>query len=237
MAGSETRDTLVSVENVTRSFNIDGREIRALNSVSLTLKRGETLGIVGSSGAGKSTLLQVIGALDRPTTGKVLFEGEDVFGKSEPDLAAFRSRMVGFVFQSSHLLPEFTAEENVALAAMIAGMSKNSAIDKAKGLLGRVGLSERLNHRPGKLSGGEKQRVAIARALINEPKLVLADEPTGNLDSRTGDDVFELLMDMNREHGQTFVIVTHNLDLAGRMSRVLKIKDGKFVDYHAGMLE
>ncbi len=230
-------EALVAVEEVTRSFVVDGRTIHALEKIDLTIDRGEVLGIIGASGAGKSTLLQMLGALDRPTSGKILFEGRDIFAMKEKDLALFRSRSIGFVFQAHNLLPEFSAVENVALPAMIAGASKNESLAKARKMLDNVGLSQRYNHRPGKLSGGEQQRVAICRALINGPALVLADEPTGNLDTNTGDEIMELIFSLNEENGQTFVIVTHNLVLAKKMSRVVQIKDGKFVDSLNDVLE
>lgn len=228
---------LLSVEGLVRRFTIDDRDITVLDGVDLTLNRGEMVGIIGSSGAGKSTFLHILGALDKPTSGRVLYNGTDIFGLDEEKLANFRSKRIGFVFQASHLLPEFSAEENVALAAMIFGHSKTEALKKSREMLIMVGLGQRLTHRPGKLSGGEAQRVAIARALVNQPDLILADEPTGNLDSGSGSDVFELILKMNREHEQSFIIVTHNIDLARRLPRVARIKDGKFV-YSAGdMLE
>jgi len=231
------RAILVTAESVTRSFVTDGRTIHALEKIDLTIDKGEVLGIIGASGAGKSTLLQMLGALDRPTCGKILFEGRDIFAMKEKDLALFRSRSIGFVFQAHNLLPEFSAVENVALPAMIAGGSKNESLAKAREMLDNVGLSQRYNHRPGKLSGGEQQRVAICRALINGPALVLADEPTGNLDTNTGDEIMELIFSLNEKNGQTFVIVTHNLALAKQMSRVVQIKDGKFVDSLNDVLE
>ena len=218
--------TIVEAKKLSRRFTLEGREVIALKEVDLAVSKGEILGIVGSSGAGKSTLLQLLGALDRPTGGVVLYEGEDILHMADAELALFRSRKIGFVFQASNLLPEFTAEENVALAAMIAGNSRERAIGSARELLATVGLGHRLNHRPGKLSGGEQQRVAIARALVNQPALVLADEPTGNLDTNTGEEIVDLLFKLNRENGQSFVIVTHNMDLAGRMTRNVRIKDG-----------
>jgi lipoprotein-releasing system ATP-binding protein len=203
----------------------------------MTLYRGEIVGITGSSGAGKSTLLQLLGALDRPSLGEVFYEGKNIYQLNESELAAFRSKSVGFVFQSSNLLPEFSAEENVALAAMIAGSSKREATDKARKLLDQVGLSQRLSHRPGKLSGGEQQRVSIARSLINGPSLVLTDEPTGNLDTKTGEDIMNLIFTINREYNNTFVIVTHNLQLTKDISRVLTLKDGKFVDFDSNVIK
>lgn len=233
----EETSTLVEVEDVHRRFLLGGKQINALNGVSLTVERGEIVGFTGVSGAGKTTLLYVIGGLDRPTSGRVLYDGHDVFGMSEKDLAAFRSRRVGFVFQSSNLLPEFTAEENVALAAMIAGENRRDAIRKAGDLLSLVGLSGRRGHRPGELSGGEQQRVSIARALVNDPSLVLADEPTGNLDTVTGEEVFGLIKRLNQERGQTFVVVTHNLALADRMTRSWSMRDGVIVHKSDVVLE
>ncbi|MGK7346551.1 MAG: ABC transporter ATP-binding protein [Candidatus Nitrospinota bacterium M3_3B_026] len=228
---------LLKVEGLKREFFIDHRRIVVLDGIDLSVSRGETLGIVGASGAGKSTFLSVVGALDRPTSGRVHHNGVDIFAMNERKLASFRAKRIGFVFQAHYLMPEFNAEENVALAAMIAGAKRAEAMDRARFFLGRVGLSERLSHRPGKLSGGEQQRVAIARALVNEPDLILADEPTGNLDTKTGDEVFDLLLDLNRERGQTSLIVTHNPSLVKRLSRVVRIRDGKFVDSRDDVLE
>ena len=226
MDEERTGDIIVEAKKLSRSFTMEGNRINALAEVNLSIKRGEILGIIGSSGAGKSTLLQLLGTLDRPTGGVVYYEGRNIFEMDEAQLAHFRSRKIGFVFQSSNLLPEFTAEENVALAAMVAGNTRAEASHLARGLLKIVGLGGRLSHRPGKLSGGEQQRVAIARALVNGPSLVLADEPTGNLDTGTGEEIVELLFRMNKEKNQTFVIVTHNLELAGRFTRSVTIKDG-----------
>lgn len=237
MSGEKGVEAILRVESLRREFFIDNRRIVVLDGIDLAVNRGETLGIVGVSGAGKSTFLSVVGALDRPTSGRVLHGGVDIFAMSEPRLAAFRAKRIGFVFQAHYLMPEFTAEENVALAAMIAGAKRPEALKRARFFLGRVGLSERLSHRPGKLSGGEQQRVAIARALVNEPDLILADEPTGNLDTSTGDEVFDLLLGLSRERGQTSLIVTHNPSLARRLSRVVRIKDGKFVDSRDDVLE
>ncbi len=230
-------DVLVKMEGVSRRFSVDGSKVAALDNVDLTIIQGEIIGVIGSSGAGKSTLLHVLGGLDKPTSGCVLYDGKNIFQMNDADLAHFRSKRIGFVFQAHHLLPEFTAEENVALPAMIAGLSKKEALKKGRHLLASMGLEGRFKHRPGKLSGGEQQRVAIARALVNDPDLVLADEPTGNLDSKTGMEIFELLLSLNARKGQTFVFVTHNLELAKRMSRIIKIKDGKFVYSPDDMLE
>jgi lipoprotein-releasing system ATP-binding protein len=220
------KETVVEARGVVKRFDLDGRTLPILNGIDLSVAKGETLGIVGASGAGKSTLLHILGALDRPTEGSVHYGDVDVFSLPEGERAAYRGRRVGFVFQNHMLLPEFTACENVALAAMILGRSRPEAMDRGAKLLNRVGLGERLSHRPGKLSGGEQQRVALARALVNDPDLVLADEPTGNLDTKTGDAVFELIHGLNADRNQTFVIVTHNRDLADRMDRVVTMTDG-----------
>ena len=187
----------------------------------------ELLAIVGASGVGKSTLLHIIGTLDRPTSGSVLYDEQDVFTLSDTELARFRNQEIGFVFQFHHLLPEFTALENVAMGALITSSNNKTIYKEAASLLDYVGLSERLSHYPSQLSGGERQRVAIARSLINQPKIVLADEPTGNLDRRNSEAVLELLWDLNAKSGQTFVIVTHNQALAQRVDRVIQLVDGK----------
>jgi len=190
---------------------------------------GEMVGIIGASGAGKSTLLHILGALDRPTSGKILFEERDIASLDEISLAHFRNTSVGFVFQFHHLLPEFNSLENVILPGMIGGMAFHETEEKAGELLKELGLGKRTTHRPGELSGGEQQRVAVARALIRGPKIVLADEPTGNLDTKTGNDLFELFIDLNKKRGITFVIVTHNKALSSRCHRVLEMADGIFV--------
>ncbi|MBI4665872.1 MAG: ABC transporter ATP-binding protein [Nitrospinae bacterium] len=233
----ESLKPLMTVENLSRTFLMDDREIKVLDGVDLTINQGEMLGVMGASGAGKSTLLLLMGALDRPTGGSVRYGSTDIFALTEREKAYFRAREIGFVFQSNNLLPEFSAEENVALAAMIAGADKNESLKRARELLGLVGLSGRLAHRPGKLSGGEQQRVALARALVNGPGLLLADEPTGNLDTATGEEVFELMAGLNGQRGQTFVIVTHNPQLAERMTRVIRIRDGKIVDTGADVIK
>ncbi|HIO20826.1 MAG TPA: ABC transporter ATP-binding protein [Nitrospirales bacterium] len=194
----------------------------------MEITRGEVLAIVGASGVGKSTLLHILGALDRPTSGTVEFNGEYIFNQSDNQLAHFRNKNIGFVFQFHHLLPEFTAVENVRLPGLIMGDSTEAATSRAIEALKDFGLGHRLSHRPGELSGGEQQRVAIARAVLNNPALVLADEPTGNLDTQTGQDVFQLLRDLNQSKGTTFVLVTHNEALAARANRVLRMVDGRF---------
>lgn len=218
-------DPLVSVQNVTKTFQHEGRSLEVLKGIDLDIGSGEMVTIVGPSGAGKSTLLHLIGTLDLPTEGRILYAGQDVTRLGSSDLAEFRNRSIGFVFQFHHLLPEFTALENVMMPGLIQGRRRFET--RAKQLLDEVGLSERLTHRPGELSGGEQQRVALARALLMEPKLVLADEPTGNLDSQTSASVQSLFFDLNRRHGITFLIVTHSRDFAGMMPRRVSMKDGR----------
>ncbi len=203
--------------------------LEVLKGVSLEIKKGEIISIVGASGAGKTTLLHILGTLDRSKTGKLTINDELVSGLSDKKLAAFRNKNIGFVFQFHHLLPEFTALENVCIPAFIAGTSKSEAETKAKELLAFLGLSERMNHKPSELSGGEQQRVAVARALINNPAVVLADEPSGNLDSATAKDLHQLFFTLREKFNQTFVIVTHNEELANMADRKLVMKDGNIV--------
>jgi lipoprotein-releasing system ATP-binding protein len=219
---------LLVVEHLRKSYPIaGGASLPVLNDVSFTVERGQVVAVVGESGTGKSTLLHMLGALDRPTDGRVLFAGEDIFKKNDEALATFRNRSIGFIFQFHHLLPEFTAVENVAMPALIQHRPLSAVRGRAEELLRRLGLGERLGHRPGELSGGEQQRVAVARALMNDPGLVLADEPTGNLDVNSAHALHEELVRLSREYGQTFVIVTHNPSLAGMADRVLRLADGK----------
>ncbi len=223
------KDRLLEVQGLTKGFPQGAGRLEVLKGIDLTVGRGERLGIVGPSGAGKSTLLHILGALDRPSSGRVLFRGEDVFGRQDAALALFRNRHVGFVFQFHHLLPEFSALENAAMPARVAGWSRSAAEGRAEELLRSVGLGERLQHRPGELSGGEQQRVALARGLVLEPEILLADEPTGNLDHRTGEAIHQLLLDWNRRTGVALVVVTHNRELAGYMDRSVTLVDGKVV--------
>src|SRR5438309_4740061 len=214
---------------------VDGPAVvSVLEDLSLEIEAGERIAIVGESGVGKSTLLHLLGALDRPTTGRILFDGEDVFARRETELAAFRNREVGFVFQFHHLLPDFTALENVMLPALIAGEAFRDASNRATALLERVGLRERLAHRPGQLSGGEQQRVAVARALAQRPRLLLADEPTGNLDPATAEDVQQLMLELNQEHGAALVVATHNDRLAAAMGRTLRLAGGALHELDSG---
>ncbi len=203
----------------------DGGRLEVLRDVNFAIEKGEVVAIVGESGAGKSTLLHLLGALDRPTAGTVFFEGIDVYGQKDVRLARFRNRSIGFVFQFHHLLPEFTALENVAMPALIQQRPFSEARNRAEHLLSMLGLQDRLDHRPGQLSGGEKQRVAVARALMNEPGLVLADEPTGNLDTRTAENLHRELLNLSKQMHQSFVIVTHNPGLADLADRVLSISE------------
>lgn len=227
---SATPVPLVLVDNLQRSFIMGNQTVHVLNGITMTIQRREMVAIIGASGAGKSTLLHILGTLDRPTKGEVLFEGQNMFKVSETALASFRNRRIGFVFQFHHLLPEFTALENVSLPALIQKIPKSTAMESAKSLLSEVGLSNRLHHKPGELSGGEQQRVAVARALIRHPDLVLADEPTGNLDTQTGDELFELLRKLNETHGTAFIIVTHNEKLSHQTDRLIHLQDGQILE-------
>ena len=217
---------MIKVTNLTKTFHMP-QPLPILKGIDLEVPRGEMLCIVGASGVGKSTFLHLLGGLDRPTSGAVEFEGRNLFALDDNQLAAFRNRKIGFVFQFHHLLPEFTALENAMMPALIQGSKWSEASRLAAGLLSAVGLGERLRHRPGELSGGEQQRVAVARALILKPSLVLADEPTGNLDSRTSDEVFALMKNLNKQLGHTFVLVTHNEKLSAQADRVVRMVDGK----------
>lgn len=201
--------------------------LEVLKGIDLNVREGEILAVVGASGAGKSTLLHILGALDRPTAGEVRFEGKNIFAMNEKELARFRNQNIGFVFQFHHLLPEFTALENVAMPAMIEGKRLEITQERAGVLLKEVGLGDRLDHKPSELSGGEQQRVAVARALMNQPKVILADEPTGNLDTANGQMLHDLLWNLSKSRRQALVIVTHNTLLASRADRVIRIVDGR----------
>ena len=220
---------LISVKNLNKTFITPGSSIHVLKDIAFDVNSGEMIALMGHSGVGKSTLLHILGALDKPSSGSVLYESRDVFEMKDDALAAFRSRTIGFVFQFHHLLPEFNALENTLMPALIAGIGRKEANVKARQILNDVGLSERLTHKPGELSGGEQQRVAVARALVLNPKVVFADEPTGNLDTQTGEELFRLLMDLNNK-GITFIIVTHNDTLASKCGRILKMKDGRLIE-------
>ncbi len=219
-------ETIIRVVDLHKSYYDGEAELPVLQGINLEIYMSELLAIVGASGVGKSTLLHLIGTLDRPTTGSVLYDEHDIFTLPDTELARFRNKEIGFVFQFHHLLPEFTALENVAMGALITTSNDKTVYKEAEALLDYVGLSERLSHFPSQLSGGERQRVAIARSLINKPKIVLADEPTGNLDRRSSEAVLELLWDLNSKSGQTFVIVTHNQELTQQVDRVVQLVDG-----------
>lgn len=219
-------EELLRAEGVSKTFRGEMGEIEVLRSVHLSIAEGERIAILGQSGVGKSTLLHILGTLDRPTQGTVRFRGEDLFARTPEDLARFRNESLGFVFQFHHLLPEFDAVENVMMPGLIRGLSFDEMRRRATEMLQVVGLGERLRHRVGKLSGGERQRVAVARALVLDPPLVLADEPTGNLDPRTGDRITDLLLDMNRTRGTALVVVTHSQALAEKLGRTVTLVDG-----------
>jgi lipoprotein-releasing system ATP-binding protein len=226
--GSEP--SLIAIQELSKSYNSSGAVIEVLKSVNFTLMAGETLAVVGASGIGKSTFLHILGTLDRPDSGKLFFKGDNVFRYSDLRLARFRNESIGFVFQFHHLLAEFTALENVMMPALIRGLSQEAARAAAAAILVRVGLEQRLQHRVNKLSGGEQQRVALARALVLRPQLLLADEPTGNLDKSNSEQVHALLMELNRELRMTLVVVTHNLELAALMNRRVTITDGRLIE-------
>ena len=218
---------LIQVQQLFKSFGNGAKKVEVLRGIDLTFSQGERAAIVGASGVGKTTLLHILGTIDRPTDGKVLHGGRDIFTLNEKDLALFRNREIGFVFQFHHLLPEFNALENTMMPCLIQSISNKEAALRAEAILTLVGLKERLSHKPGELSGGEQQRVAVARALVLEPKVLLADEPTGNLDTKTGESVFALLQELNRIKGVTLIIVTHNPNLAAQMPRRILLTDGK----------
>ena len=221
---------LLSCQGLTKTYREGKLETPVLRGVDLELAAGEMLAVVGSSGSGKSTLLHLLGALDNPSSGQVLFNGEDIHQWSSRQQAVFRNRELGFVYQFHHLLGEFTALENAAMPLLIAGEAVKSASAKAAAMLERVGLGHRLDHKPSELSGGERQRVAIARALVNGPKLVLADEPTGNLDHKSADSIYALMCELNADLGTAFVVVTHDRALATRLHRRISLVDGLVVE-------
>jgi lipoprotein-releasing system ATP-binding protein len=217
----------LQVVGLTKTFEHGGRALPILRGIDLTLEPGEMVAVVGASGVGKSTLLHILGTLDQPTSGTILFDGKAVNLLNPSQLAAFRNRSIGFVFQFHHLLPEFTALENAMMPCLIQRHPRAEAERRSRAMLERVGLGHRLTHRPGELSGGEQQRVALARALVLEPQLLLADEPTGNLDTHTGAEIHDLFFELSREKGTTMLIVTHNPHLAERMPRIVQMIDGR----------
>jgi lipoprotein-releasing system ATP-binding protein len=218
---------MIQIQNLSKTFLKDGLRIEVLKELNLCIDTGESLAVVGVSGSGKSTLVHILGTLDHPTSGAVRFDGVDVFTWPEQKLSAFRNRKIGFIFQFHNLLPEFTGLENTMMPALIRRMPKREARERAETLLSQVGLADRMTHKPGELSGGEQQRVAIARALILDPEILLADEPTGNLDRETGKKIEEILVALNRTKGITLIVVTHNQSLADRMSRQIGLSDGR----------
>ena len=220
-------DAVLECDNIVRRFREGESTLEVLSGVNLEIMPGERLAIIGASGSGKTTLLQIMGGLDEPTSGSISVGGHSMAKISESEKGVLRNKYLGFVYQFHHLLPEFSAEENVAMPLLIRGERRAEAAEKARDLLARVGLAERLGHKPGELSGGERQRAAVARALINQPALVLADEPTGNLDAGNGAQVLSLMLDLNRELGTSLVIVTHDHSIAAQMDRILVLEEGR----------
>ncbi|NOZ01139.1 MAG: ABC transporter ATP-binding protein [Deltaproteobacteria bacterium] len=221
-----TEEILLQAKGLTRAFKMGHRVIEVLRGLDLTVMPGEMVAVVGKSGVGKSTLLHILGTLDQPDGGVVTYRGKDLFSLPEAEIAAFRNRNIGFVFQFHHLLPEFSALENIMIPAIIAGLPRRQAKERAFALLEEVGLGDRAGHRQAELSGGEQQRVALSRALVMRPSIILADEPTGNLDESTSEEVHDLFVELNARFQVAFVVATHNLRLAGRMGRTLRLEDG-----------
>jgi len=217
----------IQVKVLSKTYGMNQKQVEALKGISFDLNQGELLAIVGASGAGKSTLLHILGTLDHPTSGELFYSGVNLFSLSEVELAEFRNYKIGFIFQFHYLLPEFTALENTMMPALVRGYKKDVALEEAEKILVAVGLKDRLTHKQGELSGGEQQRVAVARALILKPEIILADEPTGNLDSRTGEAVFDLLLSLNQQLNITLLVVTHNESIASKMSRRIVLIDGQ----------
>jgi len=227
---------LLRCTNLTKEYTDGENSVKVLKSINFSINKAEQVAIVGSSGSGKSTLLHLLGALDKPTSGQVLFEQQDIFSFSSNQQAQFRNQSLGFVYQFHHLLPEFSALENVAMPLLIAKKPVKQANEMAMAMLDKVGLSHRYRHKPAELSGGERQRVAIARALVTQPKLILADEPTGNLDQTTGESIYQLLSDLREQMFTSFVVVTHDTQLAKRLDRSLNLVDGYLTDAHTQSL-
>ncbi|MBW2713229.1 MAG: ABC transporter ATP-binding protein [Deltaproteobacteria bacterium] len=219
-------EPLLCVQNLCKTFTTGEGEVKVLQNLNLTLQAGERLAIQGQSGVGKSTLLYILGALDHPSSGSVLFRGREVFGQTPKELSRFRNHCLGFIFQFHHLLPEFSSVENVMMPGLIRGLTFDEMRPRAEGILKEVGLSSRLTHKVGQLSGGERQRVAVARALVMDPALLLADEPTGNLDPKTGVVIEDLLIEMNQSRGTALVVVTHNPAFARKLGSILEMSDG-----------
>lgn len=220
----------LEIKGLTKTFVKDNHRIEVLRNIDLTINAGESLAVLGVSGSGKSTLIHILGTLDQPTSGTILYDGVDALRWEEKKLARFRNRSIGFVFQFFNLLPEFTSLENTMMPALLQGMPRREARERAQIILNGVGLGDRVNHMPGELSGGEQQRAAVARALIMNPEIILADEPTGNLDKSTGIKIEDILVDLNKIQGVTLIVVTHNKSLADRMSRRIDLVDGRICD-------
>lgn len=220
----------IEIKGLWKVFETVGGKVEALKGIDLNIANGETLAVVGVSGSGKSTLLHILGTLEHPSDGEVSFSGNNIFRQNDREIAAFRNSEIGFVFQFHYLLPEFNALENVMMPCLIKGIDTDQAREMAEEILVKVGLQHRLDHRPGELSGGEQQRVAIARAVVLKPKVLLADEPTGNLDMDTGETILDLLLMLNGDYGITSILVTHNMELANRLNRRIRLADGKIVD-------
>jgi len=218
--------SMINCQNITKSFG----ELQVLKGIDLVVQRGEIVSIVGPSGAGKTTLLQIMGTLDKPNSGEIFYDGFDINKLKDKELASFRNKNIGFVFQFHQLLPEFTAMENVMIPALIGKIKQNEAIKKAKEILVFLGLQDRMEHKPAELSGGEKQRVAVARALVNRPSVIFADEPSGSLDSQNKDELHQLFFDLRKEFNQTFVIVTHDISLAELTDRIIPMRDGRIIE-------
>jgi len=223
------KPSILQCQNLTMRFNQGGLDVEVLKGVNLTIEAGERVAVMGASGSGKSTLLHLLGGLEKPTSGQVVLDGVNLNTVSATKMARLRNSSLGFIYQAHHLLGEFTVLENVAMPLLIAGLSVNEAKAQATALLQRVRLGHRIEHKPGELSGGERQRAAVARALINKPKCVLADEPTGNLDSKTAEQVYELMLELNQDLGVSFLVVTHDHELASKIGKVLHMEDGLIV--------
>lgn len=221
---------MIKLKNVSKSYQMGEVTVHALDNVSLTIEKGEFIVIAGASGSGKSTLLHILGGLDRPNNGEVVWNGQDIRKISERKLAQFRNNTIGFVFQQFHLLPKTSVLENTLLPTMYNGRKVNRSLEKAKDILKKLGLDDRIDHTPAQLSGGQQQRVAIARSLINSPKAILADEPTGNLDSKSGEQILKILERLNREENITLIVVTHDQQIAKKAKRIIKMKDGRIIE-------